>query len=238
VLAAKDVHKTYFLGKVQVYALRGVTLTVPERSFAVIEGPSGSGKSTLLHILSCLDRPTAGDVEFRGASLGQLDRAGRARLRGKTFGFVFQKFNLIGNLSAQENVELPMALQGAPVLDRRTRALKALERVGLMDRARHRPGEMSGGEQQRVAIARALVNDPEVIFADEPTGNLDTKTGRQILDLLRGLNAEGKTLVVVTHNPEIAALASVCIVLQDGKVVKERSREVTSDEQSCPARVA
>jgi putative ABC transport system ATP-binding protein len=224
-LAVKDVRKTYHIGKAEVQALRGVSLAIPSRAFVVITGPSGSGKSTLLHLLGCLDRPTSGEVLLDERNLATLSSEERARVRGKRFGFVFQKFNLVPNLSAGENVDLPMALQHVPRAERRERVARALERVGLAERADHRPSELSGGEQQRVAIARALITDPDVLFADEPTGNLDTKTGRQIIDLLRGLNAQGKTVVVVTHNPEIAARAELLVHLRDGEVVRPGESE-------------
>jgi len=231
-LAVKDVRKTYHIGKAEVQALRGVSLAIPSRAFVVITGPSGSGKSTLLHLLGCLDRPTSGEVLLDERNLATLTSEERARVRGKRFGFVFQKFNLVSNLSAGENVDLPMALQHVPWTERRERTARALERVGLAERSDHRPSELSGGEQQRVAIARALINDPDVLFADEPTGNLDTKTGRQIIDLLRGLNAQGKTVVVVTHNPEIAVRAEMLVSLRDGRVVRpdERDREEREDK--------
>ncbi len=231
-LAVKDVRKTYHIGKTEVQALRGVSLAIPSRAFVVITGPSGSGKSTLLHLLGCLDRPTSGEVLLDKRNLATLTSEERARVRGKRFGFVFQKFNLVSNLSAGENVDLPMALQHVPRAERRERVARALERVGLADRSDHRPSELSGGEQQRVAIARALINDPDVLFADEPTGNLDTKTGRQIIDLLRGLNAQGKTVVVVTHNPEIAVRAEMLVSLRDGLVVRpdESDREEGEDK--------
>jgi putative ABC transport system ATP-binding protein len=214
----QDVHKTYLMGETQVNALQGVTVEIPERRLAVIIGPSGSGKSTFLHLAGCLDTPTKGRVSCDGADLGSLSSRGRADFRAQSVGFVFQKFNLIPNLTALRNVEMPLLLQNKTAAEARKRALDALDAVELGDRIHHRPSKLSGGEQQRVAIARALINDPKLILADEPTGNLDTQTGQRILLLLRGLVEKGKTVVVVTHNPEIAESADVLVVLRDGKV--------------------
>jgi putative ABC transport system ATP-binding protein len=214
----QDVHKTYLMGETQVNALQGVTVEIPERRLAVIIGPSGSGKSTLLHLAGCLDTPTKGRVAYNGTDLGSLSSRGRADFRAQSVGFVFQKFNLIPNLSALRNVEMPLLLRNKTTAEARKRALDALAIVELGDRVGHRPSKLSGGEQQRVAIARALINDPELILADEPTGNLDTQTGQRILVLLKGLVEKGKTVVVVTHNPEIAESSDVLVVLRDGKV--------------------
>ncbi len=214
----QDVHKTYLMGETQVNALQGVTVEIPERRLAVIIGPSGSGKSTLLHLAGCLDTPTKGRVSCDGTDLGSLSSRGRADFRAKSVGFVFQKFNLIPNLSALRNVEMPLLLQNKTAAEARKRASDALAAVELGDRVHHRPSKLSGGEQQRVAIARALINDPKLILADEPTGNLDTQTGLRILLLLKGLVERGKTVVVVTHNPEIAESADALVVLRDGKV--------------------
>jgi putative ABC transport system ATP-binding protein len=213
-----DVYKTYLMGEARVEALQGVTVELPERRLAVIMGPSGSGKSTLLHLAGCLDAPTRGHVHYNGTDLGALSSRGRADFRAQSVGFVFQKFNLIPNLTALRNVEIPLLLQNKPASDARKRALDALAAVELGDRMHHRPSRLSGGEQQRVAIARALINDPKLILADEPTGNLDTQTGQRILLLLKGLVEKGKTVVVVTHNPEIAASADALVLLRDGKV--------------------
>jgi putative ABC transport system ATP-binding protein len=214
----QDVYKTYLMGETRVEALQGVTVELPERRLAVIMGPSGSGKSTFLHLAGCLDTPTSGRVSYNGTDLGSLSSRGRADFRAESVGFVFQKFNLIPNLSALRNVEMPLLLQNRPAAEVHKRALEALAVVELGDRIHHRPSKLSGGEQQRVAIARALVNDPKAILADEPTGNLDTQTGQRILLLLRGLVEKGKTVVVVTHNPEIADSADALVVLRDGKV--------------------
>jgi putative ABC transport system ATP-binding protein len=213
-----DVYKTYLMGETRVEALQGVTVELPERRLAVIMGPSGSGKSTLLHLAGCLDTPTRGRVNYNGTDLGALSSRGRADFRAKSVGFVFQKFNLIPNLTALRNVEIPLLLQNKPASEARKRALDALNAVELSDRMHHRPSKLSGGEQQRVAIARSLINDPKLILADEPTGNLDTQTGQRILLLLKSLVEKGKTVVVVTHNPEIAASADTLVLLRDGKV--------------------
>ncbi len=213
-----DVYKTYLMGETRVEALQGVTVELPERRLAVIMGPSGSGKSTFLHLAGCLDTPTSGRVSYNGTDLGSLSSRGRADFRAESVGFVFQKFNLIPNLSALRNVEMPLLLQNRPAAEVHKRALEALAVVELGDRVSHRPSKLSGGEQQRVAIARALINDPKAILADEPTGNLDTQTGQRILLLLRGLVEKGKTVVVVTHNPEIADSADALVVLRDGRV--------------------
>jgi putative ABC transport system ATP-binding protein len=226
-ISLRNVHKTYHPGPNEVRAVRGVDLDVPPGVLAVIMGPSGSGKSTLLHLIGCLDTPTAGEIELDGANLSQLSSDARAELRARRIGFVFQKFNLIPNLSAVENVELPMLLAGVSRHEARTTARAALERVALKERADHRPAELSGGEQQRVAIARALVNSPDVILADEPTGNLDTETGERVLLLLKELKGQGKTAIVVTHNPEVASLADFLVYMRDGKRVDslERTRQ-------------
>ncbi len=218
-LQLQGVTKEYELGKTTVRALRGLDLEVDRGEIVAIMGPSGSGKSTLMHILGALDRPTAGRAAIESNDLTQLKERQLVALRGRRVGFVFQTFNLIGTLSAQRNVELPMIFQGIGKRDRRRRAQALLEKVGLGDRRNHKPNELSGGERQRVAVARALANDPEIILADEPTGNLDTETGESILDLLRELSRrDGKTLILVTHDPEAAAIADRIIRLRDGCV--------------------
>jgi putative ABC transport system ATP-binding protein len=217
-IAFHAVHKTYLMGETRVDALCGVSVEVPEASLSVVTGPSGSGKSTFLHLAGCLDTPTSGRVECAGVDLGGLSPRGRADFRSSEVGFVFQKFNLISNQTALRNVELPLLLRGESAATARDKAHAALSGVGLSDRAHHRPTKLSGGEQQRVAIARALINDPRLILADEPTGNLDTQTGLRILEILRELVRAGKTVVVVTHNPEIAEQADVLVALRDGKV--------------------
>ena len=211
--------RTYHLGKTTVKALRGVNLEIEDGELVAIMGPSGSGKSTLMHLIGALDQPDEGAVLFGDQDVSKQSRDALAELRGKRIGFVFQSFNLIATLTALENVELPMIYQGVPRKERLTKARDLLTLVGMDDRADHLPTELSGGEQQRVAIARALVNDPDLLLADEPTGNLDSKTGRQIMDLLIKLNKEQKmTIVLVTHDPSVAGYAQRTIHIFDGKV--------------------
>ena len=215
----QDVVKTYRLGKTEVQALRGVSLKVEEGEFVAIMGPSGSGKSTLLHVVGCLDKPDQGKVYLDGQDVSGLSEDRLAELRGRFVGFVFQTFNLVPTLSALENVELPMTFQGMPRRRRLARAKELLTQVGLGERLRHRPAELSGSERQRVAIARALVNDPKLILADEPTGNLDSASGAQVMDLLGGLNDQhGKALIVVTHDSEIASYAERIVHIRDGQI--------------------
>ena len=216
----QGVSKIYRLGEVDVPALRGVDLSVQAGDFLALMGPSGSGKSTLLHILGLLDRPTAGKVLWEGEDVTRLNGAKLAELRGRRIGFVFQMFNLVHNLTALENVELPLIFLGVPARERRKRAEETLVRLGLGDRLRHRPSQLSGGQQQRVALARALVTDPALLIADEPTGNLDTATGREILSLFRELNGQGRTVVLATHDPEAAGVAKVRLRLRDGQIVE------------------
>lgn len=224
-LDLKGITKDYPLGQTIVHALRGLDLTVEKGEIVAIMGPSGSGKSTLMHVLGALDAPTEGAAHLEGQNLHELSENALVALRGKKVGFVFQTFNLIPTLSAQRNVELPMTFQGVRRSARAERARALLEKVGLGDRAAHRPSELSGGERQRVAIARALANDPEILLADEPTGNLDSETGATILELLRRLSAdEGKTLILITHDPDAAAIASRIVRLRDGRVVEEVRR--------------
>jgi len=213
------VSKCYRREPNMVHALRDLDLDIPLGVFTIVMGPSGSGKSTLLHLIGCLDTPTAGRIELEGTNLAELSTNQRAELRSRRIGFVFQSFHQISNLSAIENVELPMLLSGATRRTARARARTALERVSLGDRADHRPTELSGGELQRVAIARALINDPDLILADEPTGNLDTETGEQVTRLLRQLAGRGSTPIVVTHNPEYAEFADSLVYLRDGRQV-------------------
>ncbi len=220
----QTVTKDYKLGKTIVRALRGVDLQISSGETVAIMGPSGSGKSTLMHILGALDTPTNGTARIDGADLESLRENQLVALRGKKVGFVFQTFNLVQTLSALQNVELPMIFQGVPAGERRRRARSLLERVGLGDRIRHKPNELSGGERQRVAVARSLANDPEIVLADEPTGNLDTESGSAILALLKGLSVQdGKTVILVTHDPEAAEIADRVIRLRDGCVVPGRS---------------
>ncbi|MCR4404041.1 MAG: ABC transporter ATP-binding protein [Candidatus Acetothermia bacterium] len=216
----REVWKTYRMGKVEVHALRGVSLAVAEHEFLAVMGPSGSGKSTLMHLMGCLDLPTRGTILFDGADISSLKGSELAEIRGRQIGFVFQTFNLVHTLTALENVELPMIFQGAPRASRRARAVELLERVGLSDRLQHRPNELSGGEQQRVAIARALANDPKIVLCDEPTGNLDSAAGMRVLESLRDLNEEGRTVILVTHDAEAAGYARRRVQMRDGRMVE------------------
>ncbi|MEM2971132.1 MAG: ABC transporter ATP-binding protein [Candidatus Bathyarchaeia archaeon] len=222
-----DVKKSYRMGKVVVPALRGVSFNVEEGEFLTIFGPSGSGKSTLLHLIGCLDRPDEGEILIEGANVLELGDDGLAELRLSKIGFVFQFFNLLPRLTALRNVELPLIIAGVSEKEAVERAKEMLRLVGLENRMSHRPSEMSGGEQQRVAVARALINNPKIVLADEPTGNLDTKTGWEIVQLMKQLNEEkGQTFVVVTHDPHIAETADRIIHLKDGLIegIKEAPR--------------
>lgn len=223
VLQLKNVWKLYAMGEAPVKALRGLDLEIRAGEFVALMGPSGSGKSTLMHLLGALDQPSEGEVRFENEEISRLDENQLAELRGRKVGFIFQTFNLVPTLTALENVELPMIFQNVSRANRRSRAQTLLERVSLGERLHHQPSQLSGGEQQRVAIARALANHPEIILADEPTGNLDTESGEKILRLLKDLNAEGKTIVLVTHNPEAAAYASRIIRLKDGHRIEDLS---------------
>ena len=221
-LDLKGITKEYKLGKTIVRALRGLDLNIEEGEIVAIMGPSGSGKSTLMHIVGALDTPTGGTAILDGQDLQRLKERQLVTLRGKKVGFVFQTFNLIQTLSAQQNVELPMIFQGIRKGERARRAKELLSKVGLADRVRHRPNELSGGERQRVAIARALANDPEIILADEPTGNLDSESGAPILALLKKLSTDdGRTVIIVTHDPDATAIADRIVRLRDGCVVEE-----------------
>jgi putative ABC transport system ATP-binding protein len=222
IIELKDVHKVYHTGSVAVPALRGVSLAVWPGEFVAIVGSSGSGKSTLLNILGCLDQPTAGTYYFDGADVGRLSRRARARLRNTKLGFVFQGFNLLKRHTAADNVGLPLIYAGLGPRQRWARALELLALVGLADRAGHLPNQLSGGQQQRVAIARALANRPEVLLADEPTGNLDSQTGTDILAEFRRLNqAHGQTILLVTHDPTIAACADRLVTVRDGRIAAD-----------------
>ncbi len=218
VMELKDVSKTYVQGGQQIKALDHVTLTVERGEFLAVVGRSGSGKSTLMNMLGCLDTPTQGSYVFAGEEVAGLSDRRLAEIRNRKIGFVFQGFNLIGGLSALENVELPLAYRGVPRRERRAMALEALELVGLGGRVEHRPGQMSGGQQQRVAIARAIAARPPVILADEPTGNLDLQAGQAVMDILQGLNRQGRTLVLITHDREVARLAGRRVCIRGGRI--------------------
>jgi len=225
VASLEQVERVYRMGEVLVPALDGVDLTIADGEYLAVMGRSGSGKSTLLNIMGCLDRPTAGTYRLEGSDVADLDDDELSALRGHTLGFIFQAYNLIAHLNVLENVEVPLEYAGVPPRAARERAQVLIDRVGLGDRADHRPTQLSGGQQQRVAVARALANDPSLLLADEPTGNLDSTTGRDILDLLTRLNDGGTTMVVVTHDAKVAARAHRTIHMLDGRVdrIVERS---------------
>lgn len=220
-IRVRGLSKHYQMGSTLVRALDGVDVDISRNAFTVVMGPSGSGKSTLLHLIGGLDRPTAGEIEFNGQRLDEMDENRLALFRRQTVGFIFQAFNLIQSMSAAENVGFPMQFAGISPAERKRRALDLLGRVGLGDRSGHRPGELSGGEQQRVAVARALVNDPLLVLADEPTGNLDTASGIGIMHLLSDLHKSGRTVLVVTHDPRMVRFATQKLFLLDGRVVEE-----------------
>ncbi|MHB8093993.1 MAG: ABC transporter ATP-binding protein [Candidatus Aminicenantales bacterium] len=222
VIELRDLVKTYDVGDTQVQALRGVSYTVDEGDFLAIMGASGSGKSTLMNILGCLDKPTSGEYFLQGENVSSFDKDKLAEIRNQRIGFVFQTFNLLSRTTAIENVELPLLYSNIHSKERHELALKALESVGLKNRAYHKTNQLSGGEQQRIAIARALLNNPALILADEPTGNLDTKTSYEIMDIFTKLNVEkGITMVMVTHEPDIACYARKRIYIRDGQIIKE-----------------
>jgi len=224
-IEASDLVKTYDTGEVQVHALRGVSLAIDAGESVAVMGSSGSGKSTLMNILGCLDRPTSGSYRLAGEEIASLDRNRLAEIRNRTIGFVFQSFNLLARTSAAENVELPLMYAGASGRTRRRLAAEALERVGLADRVHHQPSQLSGGQQQRVAIARALVGTPRLILADEPTGNLDSTTSLEIMALFGELVASGITVVLVTHEPDIASYAHRVIEMRDGRIQADRRQQ-------------
>lgn len=221
-IRTENLCKVYQMGDAEVYALHNVNLEIQDGEFIAIIGPSGSGKSTLLNMIGCLDTPTSGAVFIDNIDTGKLSENRLAEIRREKIGFIFQQFNLVHTLNALENVALPMFFAGTRHEIRMVRAEKLLTKVGLEDRIHHKPSEMSGGEQQRVAIARALSNDPEIVIGDEPTGNVDTEAGNAIMDILEGLNHEGRTIIVVTHDAEIAARAHRTKRMRDGKVLDER----------------
>lgn len=221
-IITKDIWKIYKLGKEEVQALRGINLEIKKNEFVAIMGPSGSGKSTLLNILGCLDTPTSGQYFLNGKEVSQLSDEELALIRNKEIGFVFQVFNLLPNVDAFHNVELPLIYNGTPKKERREKVISALKMVELAHRMKHKPAELSGGERQRVAIARALVNSPSIILADEPTGNLDSRSGAEIMNLFEKLHSLGNTIIIVTHDPNIAERAKRIIYLKDGEIEKER----------------
>lgn len=225
-IEAREIEKTYQLGDITLMALNKVSVVIDRGEFVAVMGPSGSGKSTFMHILGCLDKPTAGHYLLEGVDVGALGRDKLADLRNKKLGFVFQGFNLLSRTSALENVELPLLYDGASAKERRLKAVEALQRVGLAGREDHRPNQLSGGQQQRVAIARALVNNAPVILADEPTGNLDTKTSMEIMDIFVRLNEDSNiTVILVTHEPDIAAYSKRVIRFVDGRIVGDAPQE-------------
>ncbi len=215
----ENVYKIYHLEGIDVPAINGISLEINKGNFVALIGPSGSGKSTAMNLVGCLDTATKGAIYLGNHNIAHLSESDLAQIRGKQIGFIFQTFNLIPSLHALDNVALPMVFQGASRSTRETKAAKLLEQVGLSNRMYHLPNQLSGGQRQRVAIARALINDPEIILADEPTGNLDTKTGDEIMKLLQELHRQGKTIILVTHNPALTKLADKVIKLKDGKII-------------------
>ena len=225
IIKLEDVWKTYLLGKVELHALKGINLDINPGSFVTIMGPSGSGKSTLLNIVGILDSPTKGRILLEGIDIATLSEDDLSQLRGKTIGFIFQEFNLLPNLSALENVMLPMVFQETPLEKRIARAKEILTAVDLGNRIYHQPTELSGGERQRVAIARAFANDPKVVIADEPTGNLDSSTGKKIMEILTEFHRrKGKTIIVVTHDPNIASYSQELVYIKDGQIVSNHQQ--------------
>jgi len=225
VIEMTDVHRVYQMGDQQVRALDGLTVEVRSGEFVAIMGASGSGKSTLLNLLGCLDRPTSGDYHLRGQPVGRLDDDALAAIRNREIGFVFQTFNLLARLTATQNVELPLVYARTPPVERRARAVRLLDLVGLADRADHRPNQLSGGQRQRVAIARALVQDPAMLLADEPTGNLDSESSGEIMALFDTLHRRGHTIVMVTHDADIAARAERVVRMRDGRIAGDERNE-------------
>jgi putative ABC transport system ATP-binding protein len=221
-IETRDIWKTYDMGAVQVHALRGVSISIEKGDYVAIMGPSGSGKSTLMNLIGCLDTPTQGEYYFNGKLVSQMEDDELAVIRNREIGFVFQTFNLMPRATALHNVELPLIYNGTSRGERETKAKKALGVVDLTDRMTHRPNELSGGQRQRVAIARALVNGPSLILADEPTGNLDTKTGREIMQLLSDLHGHGNTIIIVTHEADIASYADRILHIRDGQIEKDQ----------------
>jgi len=218
ILQLEGVSKTYAAGALEVHALRGIDLQVPQGDYLAVMGPSGSGKSTLMHILGCLDTPSAGTYRLGGVDVSDMDEQDLAEVRNRRIGFVFQQFNLLPSMAAWRNVELPLVYAGVGRAERRRRAIEALCRVGLSDRVDHRPNELSGGQQQRVSVARALVTDPDLILADEPTGNLDSRSTLDVLDLFRDLHDHGRTIVLITHEHDVGEQAARRVLIRDGRL--------------------
>ena len=225
----RDIKKIYKMGGQELAALNGINLDIKRGEFAALMGPSGSGKSTLMNILGCLDRPTVGSYELEGNEVAHLSDDELAVMRNKHIGFVFQNFNLLSRISSLENVALPLVYAGVGASERRKRAQQVLKAVGLGDRAEHLPNELSGGQRQRVAIARALVNNPEIIMADEPTGNLDTKSTKEIMEIFQEMHGRGKTIILVTHEPEIAVCANRQLLVRDGVITRDEGKGVVLD---------
>ena len=225
----RDIKKIYKMGGQELAALNGIDLDIKRGEFAALMGPSGSGKSTLMNILGCLDRPTVGSYELESKEVAHLSDDELAVMRNKHIGFVFQNFNLLSRISSLENVALPLVYAGVGASERRKRAQEVLEAVGLGDRAGHLPNELSGGQRQRVAIARALVNNPEIIMADEPTGNLDTKSTKEIMEIFQEMHGRGKTIILVTHEPEIAVCANRQLLVRDGVITRDEGKGVVLD---------
>lgn len=230
IIKISNLTKTYDMGAMRVHALRGLSLEIAVNEYVAIMGPSGSGKSTLLNILGCLDVSTSGQYELNGQQVSKMNDDALAHIRNREIGFVFQTFNLLPRSDALDNVELPLVYGSVTAAERRERAKNALEAVGLAERMHHRPNELSGGQRQRVAIARALVNDPAIILADEPTGALDTRTGKEIMELFRHLHAQGNTIILVTHEEDIACYSHRIVRFRDGVV--ERDEPVSSDQRA------
>ncbi len=228
VIELEAVTKVYRTGEIAVAALRGVSLTITPGEYLAIIGPSGSGKSTLMHILGCLDTPTTGTFELAGENVSSMSESALAEVRNRRIGFVFQQFNLLSSMSAWQNVELPLVYAGVPRAERKERAMAALERVGLAGRVQHRPGELSGGQQQRVAVARALVTEPALILADEPTGNLDSVSARDVLNLMDELHQSGRTLILITHDSEVASASGRLVNIRDGLITENNQRDLES----------
>jgi len=233
-IVCRDLVKTYHLGEMEVRALRGISLTIEAGECVAVMGASGSGKSTLMNILGCLDVPTSGTYVLEGTDVSTLDGSRLAEIRNQKIGFVFQNFNLIPRTTARENVQLPLFYRGAPASVQRALALRALQRVGLADREHHHPAQLSGGQQQRVAIARALVTNPSIILADEPTGNLDSQASRDIMDTLTQLNLEGITIILITHEADIARYAHRIIMMKDGVIQSDRPAGDTFGARPAP----